>query len=228
MASLPPHRHLLTRLVDSFAHIPPRATSSTSPSPAVPAEDTSHDGISDKHRLLLTLHVIFPGLLLPAFDLLDRGLVTRLEADTSRQPGRASGQEIPEASTGVSRTYLVRSLAATLTRGRRDISSSLLSKSYIVHLDAWNCSCASFTLDAFTPTPTKGRSTSMSGESVESSSHGLTFGGSSLDGWGAEDVPCCKHLLASLLVERWGAILETRVEVRKVTKEELATIVAGL
>jgi hypothetical protein len=60
-----------------------------------------------------------------------------------------------------------------------------------------------------------------------------TFGGLSLDGTERADarffdMPCCKHLLAGLLVERWGAVLERRVRVRCVTREEMADLVAGV
>jgi hypothetical protein len=52
-------------------------------------------------------------------------------------------------------------------------------------------------------------------------------GGLSLDGM-TEDMPCCKHLLACLLAERWAVEHQDYVVTRHVTREELAGIVAEL
>ena len=56
------------------------------------------------------------------------------------------------------------------------------------------------------------------------------FGGVSQNGLAGagEDVPCCKHLLACLLAERWQTVLGSYTEEREVSKEELAGVVAGL
>lgn len=58
------------------------------------------------------------------------------------------------------------------------------------------------------------------------------FGGLSTDGkdGGADDrsVPCCKHLLACVLAERWEAVLGGYVEERLVSREEGAGLVGDL
>ena len=139
--------------------------------------------------------------------------------------------------------YVVRSLASTLTRrGGRDLPSA--PKTYAVFLDAWSCSCAGFALDAFahhegTLLARDGRTIASPVTSPQSGARersrmtqwdelGRSFGGTSLDGrpGHGEDVPCCKHLLACVLADLWGSVLGTRVEQRKVTKEELAGIMA--
>ena len=43
---------------------------------------------------------------------------------------------------------------------------------------------------------------------------------------GRYGVPCCKHLLACLLAERWHAALGSYVMGRRVGKEEMAGIIA--
>lgn len=58
------------------------------------------------------------------------------------------------------------------------------------------------------------------------------FGGLSADGrdGGADgsNVPCCKHLLACVLAERWDAVLGGYVEERLVGREEGAGLVGDL
>jgi hypothetical protein len=49
----------------------------------------------------------------------------------------------------------------------------------------------------------------------------------SLDGLaGGEGVPVCKHLLACVLAEKWSAALGRFVVERRVSREEMAGIVA--
>lgn len=68
MATLPTPRHVVASLISTIP-LPQEPQSSS----ANPLRDTP-----DVKSLLLTLHVLFPNELLPALDLLDRALVTRL------------------------------------------------------------------------------------------------------------------------------------------------------
>lgn len=55
------------------------------------------------------------------------------------------------------------------------------------------------------------------------------FGGLSADGRdGAGGVPCCKHLLACVLAEKWNAVLGGYIEQRLVSREEGAGLVGDL
>lgn len=109
MSSLPHARQLVTGIIDSI-HRPRDA-----PTPANPLSSLSS---IDKHTFL-TLHVLFPNELLPALDLLDRGLITRIRAALPRveQPSveqsyltvqrdnRSNQHQDPGSDTpGVSRT----------------------------------------------------------------------------------------------------------------------------
>ncbi|KAF4981803.1 hypothetical protein FZEAL_2476 [Fusarium zealandicum] len=189
MEPLPSHRQLLTALITSISDIAPPPASSTDDSTALGSIPPS------QRPRLLTLHVLFPNLVLPALDLLDRGLVTRLKRPDADAPS-SRGDD----------SFLVRSLATTLARRGRDFGLS--SKRYIVHLDAWNCSCASFTFDAFPSHPAP---------AAEQSRPPLprhedwSFGGMSLDARG-DAPPCCKHLLACLLVDKWPGMVGGHIE----------------
>ncbi|KAK3943562.1 Coproporphyrinogen III oxidase [Diplogelasinospora grovesii] len=103
---LPTARELLTSLINTISEIPvlqqpvhlPEQQHDDSPSNALKLVPPSH------RHLIVTLHVLFPGLLLPALDLLDRGLVQRIVVvvddelfsgiSTSKhsEPGAAGGE----------------------------------------------------------------------------------------------------------------------------------------
>ena len=82
--SLPDPRTLLTALVNALPPPQPTNTATTSNPLAILPQSSKN--------LLLTLHVLFPHELLPALDLLDRHLVTRLRIRT-----RASRNDVSAA-----------------------------------------------------------------------------------------------------------------------------------
>ncbi|KAF4507063.1 hypothetical protein G6O67_005738 [Ophiocordyceps sinensis] len=274
MQNLPSHRQLLTSLVASLSQQQQQ-----------PLRQDSGAAAGRRH-LLLTLHVIFPSIVLPALDLLDRKLVARVRVAPGRGPEEQSsiharhrdveglgdskrtnrlggggepgnrGRSAPSSLAGqtmdevpLAQLYVVQSLASTLAppRGRDPASPS---RTYAVHLDAWSCSCASFALEAFAShtQPTAGASLFKSRASpspfprasppsppsearpVGQDEQMLSFGGLSLDGLSSrgEHVPCCKHLLACLLVETWSAVMGSGVDDRIVSRQELAGIAAGV
>jgi len=254
MTTLPQPRELLTSLVNAISNIPlaqpvsvhglpGSRESSFHPLKAVP--------VSYRH-LLTTLHVLFPTLLLPALDLLDRSLVTRLVVDGIPSGGDPSEQLLPHAAL-----YLVRSARPTSNHPRRHQAHPPTGNTYAVRLGAWNCSCAAFAFAAFPTAGTGGREELKEPESPQSIDHGeeeeeneeeeddddgrdglqasdrpnWSFGGTSCDGTqnrGNDGVPCCKHLLACLLAERWHAALGGYVVERRVGREEMAGIIADV
>jgi hypothetical protein len=234
MAGLPTHRQFLAQLIDSLASSTSATAAAASGSSPQGHGDTKQQQLfpPDARPLLLTLHVLFPNLLLPALDLLDRNLVTRLQL-----------ADRPRRSHGV---FIVKSLATTISRRFRNAlaasaSSSSSNRRYVVRPTAWNCSCASFALDAFPPSAAAPdsasfgvKSRSADGDDNDSGGTGENstwdFGGLSLDGLAGagENVPCCKHLLACLLVEHWGDVLGSYATERTVTRQELAGIIAGI
>ncbi|POS85969.1 hypothetical protein EPUL_000970 [Erysiphe pulchra] len=159
----------------------------TTTSPPLACPSTSKSSSSNPFRalsnsqwaLLTTLHVLLPSsTLLQAFDLLDRGLVTRislLNVDNCIEkknlesmlppksfiaPGTSCGQSnsmqkersISEISSYSYGLYQVRSSQFTSKLpGRQShfAAAPPSSLTYTVHLKAWNCSCAAFAFSAF-------------------------------------------------------------------------------
>ena len=78
VANLPPPRRLVASLISGL----PKTQE------ALPNPLTQAPGYKDS---LLTLHVLFPNELLPALDLLDRGLVTRIHPAQSKHPASSGG-----------------------------------------------------------------------------------------------------------------------------------------
>lgn len=238
--TLPSQRELLTNIVHALCEARPndgiaadRAAEWHSSSSGE-AWDTPQ-----RKSLILTLHVIFPGMLLPALDLLDRNLVRRLALE-SQPPDKERRQDATFASSAQQRrlrehrstvggrfVYTARSVASTLPRrGAGGTGASV--RVYLVHLDAWSCSCPGFAVDAYSAMGREGRAEPAIGGKVAMQM--WKFGGlsTSLDARGAEAIPCCKHLLACLLVDEWEELLAARVGEKSCTKEELAGIIAGI
>ena len=273
--SLPTTRTFLTSLVDSLSHYPLASTSSNGlvSNPLATASPALKS-------LFLTLHVLFPNELLPALDVLDRGLVTRFIVDYNsetrlegtEQPTEGQGhQEDEETGTGEphagaaddattrlriepqDRVYYVRSSqpvrgsrysnfghesggAGDGESGRAGGGIGLGGTSYEVRLTAWNCSCPAFAFSAFGGTAVDSEDQEQGpvndGEMEDEQGQGDDWMDDSELEWRfggvmrGKTVLVCKHLLACVLVERWGA-LEKHVEVRTVGKAEMAGWAAG-
>ncbi|KAF4775902.1 hypothetical protein HER10_EVM0001776 [Colletotrichum scovillei] len=294
--TLPTPRVVITNLINSL-------TSAPLPPPSANTAGTSNNNAADaanplktlpkSHRpLLVTLHVLFPSLVLPALDLLDRNLVTRVVPETTTPPsaglghghghrernnptnpapaalqhqpstnpndtaseavadGQGSSPPPPRLQPATTQPpaaaaaafHLVRSVASTMTRRHHAVATSAsASTTYLVHLDAWNCSCANFAYEAFPAVVSGGgrdvdpdlvimgadeAEDNVDGDNSEASD--WQFGGLSLDGMDDGGVPCCKHLLACLLSEQWADTLGKYVTERRVSREEMAGLVADV
>lgn len=217
---LPSTRRLLTSLINTIA-----TTSTSNQKEPTQTPQPATDTLSPPQKpALLTLHTLFPNDLLPALDLLDRNLVTRLVVPKSPDspPGPSS-----TANTNTSQTafYLVRSAqqphASSHSTSRSRYADPAPQAVYEVRPRAWNCSCPAFAFAAFPPTEPSGSFVGRAGESEDEGGEedGWRFGGLTRGGRG-EVPPLCKHLLACMLAE-WGGFGEG-VEVREVTVEEIA------
>ncbi|KAK1772922.1 hypothetical protein QBC33DRAFT_554362 [Phialemonium atrogriseum] len=245
MATLPQPRELLTSLINSISDIPlsqPRPANDQPGREEEPFHPLRAVPISHRH-LLTTLHVLFPTLLLPALDLLDRGLVTRLVLEGGGRPTITEDQDGPGPGAPKG-TYVVRSARSAHPHPhphpRRQHQQQTTtpagagSGAYVARLGAWNCTCAAFAFAAF-PTTGVSRPDSDGGGLDPPNDDGprWSFGGMSFDGRvgkgeGEGDVPCCKHLLACLLAERWQAALGSYMVERRVGREEMAGIIADV
>ncbi|KXJ97030.1 hypothetical protein Micbo1qcDRAFT_155773 [Microdochium bolleyi] len=147
--------------------------------------------VPNSHRALLTtLHVLYPSTLLPALDLLDRRLVTRIRippssssltndpvgvnSDASAGPGRSfflvrSAQQQHQSQLARHRQHHHTTTTDFLAANPVGASSTSTraggsGKVYVIRLDAWNCSCAAFAFSAFPPeSSASARSASRSG-----------------------------------------------------------------
>lgn len=159
----------------------------------------------------LTLYALFEKEMLPALDLLDRNLVTRIK--TQSRPGY-------HERTNHSKLYLVRSAQPQASRN----SQHECVNGYEVRLSSWTCSCPAFTFAAF---PANSEMQSEAPSVSGNSSHSLqaaewAFGGLSL----GSDMPTCKHLLACILVEHCQ-MFSGCVDEKEVSLEDLAGWAAG-
>ncbi|TQV91365.1 hypothetical protein V2A60_008985 [Cordyceps javanica] len=252
--TLPSQRELLTTLVRTLCakrHDGCGSAASATTRPAAERHSSPDVGPWDspqRKKLILTLHAVFPGMLLPALDLLDRNLVRRVTLDPPtppsrdrRQAGFCSPTTRPERGRGGEpaavtdhAVYTVRSAASTLPRWGTSGATSAAATThvYLVHLEAWSCSCAGFAVDAYAvAAAVVGRGDDATDVDDDGASRMGKFGGrgaTQLDVQGMETTPCCKHLLACLLVEEWEELLAAHVQVENCTIEEMAGIIAGV
>ncbi|KAK5109227.1 hypothetical protein LTR62_007209 [Meristemomyces frigidus] len=213
------------------------------------------EAITDESKpLLLTLHVLFPNELLPALDLLDRGLVTNLYHKPPIPPHAAPAQAVgdqtaaqtptapPFPEPGGTSLYSIRSsqpppsssrTPANTSKYRPTTSGYESTTSYEVHLNSWTCSCPAFTFAAF-PASNPGPSSMETGTGTLAGNHVRLADDDDLQrSWlfgGSltlgEGMPVCKHLLACVLVEH-SSLFADMVQKREVTVDELAGWGAG-
>jgi len=237
MSSSPTSRAFVTNIVSTISSIP---TTSDSPNPLKNVDGKAKE-------LFLTLHVLFPNELLPALDLLDRGLISRFSVagtDAGDKNGihndALTAENVFDATQTEStvprnHVYYVRS-----AQHRPQPSNSRYSArsydptatNYEVRLTAWNCSCPAFAFSAFPSSLDDASSTAydkhhdLSSAAKLQSKRGEGAGG----GVGGLDLsdrfPICKHLLACVLSERC-AMFHGCVEQKTVSVEELAGWAAG-
>lgn len=199
---------------------------------------------------LLTLHALFPILLLPALDLLDRHLITRLVFSQDFSHG---GPENTEAGAGRIRSeskrqrvvYYVKSNAHNSNRSRYSRHGDAAEVNYEVRTQAWNCSCAAFAFAAFNGSAAWAPNYQSYGhydglchaaeedeemldvpecdDGIREKGRDWQWGGLML---GEEEIPLCKHLLGCVLSERWD-VAGGMVEERQVGREEIAGWAAG-
>jgi hypothetical protein len=176
--------------------------------------------ISQHKSALLTLHFLFPHELVPALDLLDRKLVTRLVVSSSQKTEQEN--EI----------YYVQSASATASRPSKSSRHHMsTTTAYEVRLSAWNCSCPAFAYSAFG----KGFQATMNldGDQNTCRDHEELEGAASRIGLGGvltqaeAGVPICKHILAAFLGAAAPVIFGNGVCTREVDEVEAAGWAGG-
>jgi hypothetical protein len=222
-ASLPSTRDLLTALISTIATSTQHEQGSANP---------LSDASPNTKSALLTLHTLFPNDLLPALELLDRGLVTRfvLASDSNKSPEQTEHtqthpSEKPHTKRKQTIAYYVRTAQKPSSRSR----AAQATTSYEVHLTVWSCSCPAFAFAAFpanlpsdgsVDSTTMGQDEAADGDWFRET--GWRFGGLTR----GNDVPACKHLLACMITEKCRGFARL-VEEKEVGLEEVAGWAAG-
>lgn len=182
---------------------------------------------------LLTLHALFPSVFLPALDMLDRNLVTRLVLNSENHTfgdqgmGKSFHTRPMDETLSERSVYYVRSNAPPHpTQGR--FSDRLADEDlyYEVRVGVWNCTCASFTFAALNAAkPTHSPSSTSQQRTTRGKWDGVDPIPAGLRGRyvneRTQDIPICKHLLACSLANGWSAA-EGMIEVKHVSKDEMA------
>ena len=227
LRGLPTTRRIITSIIDALQK---PETSTANPL----------DASGPSKNVLLTLHVLFQNELLPALDLLDRGLVTRLSLSNARatnddatagtaMEGPAGDMSDATRNGGLSdpwdanHAYYVRSSQQQSTRSTSRYRSAAYEHTsyYEVRLDAWTCSCPAFAFSAFPATVSDVSPPDHSAHD-DADAATWTFGGLTR----GTDMPVCKHLLACVLVEHTSMFADM-VEKRIISADELAGWAAG-
>lgn len=233
---IPSTRALLTSLITTLA-------TSTHHSQGQASSNPLSDASENTKSTLLTLHTLFPTDLLPALDLLDRGLVTRFVltsasdnnaeqqasnlADEVQNQNQTHEQDSQDRKRKQTAAYYVRTAQQqkNSSRSRSQANAAVQgTTSYEVHLTAWNCSCPAFAFAAFPadlPSEEANGSVGMGDESDDGET-GWRFGGLTR----GDGVPACKHLLACVIAEHCGGF-EALVEEKEVSVNEIAGWAAG-
>ncbi|RMJ21486.1 hypothetical protein PHISP_07639 [Aspergillus sp. HF37] len=242
---MPPTIHFLNRLLTQLSNTQLQTSTEDDQNPPlarIPAAQ-QHPGLKP---LILTLHCLFPNELLPALDILDRGLVKRLATAGTGTSTSSSGDSTTDihhddddqerdttSETSPDEVLFVTSVStvSSSTADRQD------QKSYEVRLRAWNCTCPAFALLAFREDLSASATTMASGDSdpgIEPGVAGIEdddplgqgyydFGGT-LTSTPAAAV--CKHLLACVLAARCPELFGGGCR-RVVGREELGGCCAG-
>ena len=232
---IPSTRALLTSLITTLA-------TSTQNSQGQGSSNPLSDASENTKSTLLTLHTLFPTDLLPALDLLDRGLVTRFvlasasddDNNSSTEPATHASTNVPTEESRSKRkqtlSYYVRTAQQqkSFSRSSRSHNSAAttgqLTTGYEVHLTAWNCSCPAFAFAAF-PADVPLEESNGNADTGDKGADGETgwrFGGLTR----GDGVPACKHLLACVIAEHCGGF-EALVEEREVGVDDVAGWAAG-
>jgi hypothetical protein len=218
-----------------------------------PLHSLSTCDTSQARSTFLTLHMLFPHELLPALDLLDRRLVTKLMVEPSgpgldkcakaaareEQPAEVAETEDPALSAAASHEiFYVQSASASenakMSRYRPGYSkASTTSAYYEVQLDSWNCSCPAFSVSSFqcldlessANSGEQGDDAAPKQDSEATTARGWKFGGTETLTLGK--VPSCKHILAAALVKTAPQLFKDCFKDRVVAKEEIVAWGSG-
>ncbi|KAG5951429.1 hypothetical protein E4U58_001174 [Claviceps cyperi] len=239
--SLPSHLQLLSSLITSLHKSDECSIQqfSQAAADAQPKPQSRQNDITSRHRsLLLTLHVLFPSIVLPALESVDSQLVARLQLKEdvfNRDPGpclmntsegrvreyfQVEDESLAFGQSSFSAYAVQPSSLSTAIQLPEPLRIDAMSNANIVHLAAWNCSCDDF------------HGSKVYHRTVDErwgvhASNAYSSGLDGKPGANREEMACCKHLLACLVVEILTGSQTNSVE-SVVSKPEIATVISGL
>ncbi|KAJ9612119.1 hypothetical protein H2200_003716 [Cladophialophora chaetospira] len=213
-----------------------------------PLHNLSEADAAHARSVFLTLHVLFPHELLPALDILDRALVTKLVARPDNHPrtdgkedetiAYAEGEGKSPLEATVYEVFYIQSAsaadqAASSRYRSRHSKSSTTSTYYEVRLDSWNCTCPAFSVSAFqclslvSSSDSETRDFIAAGVERFDARMGQTweFGGTATLKPGR--IPSCKHILAAVLATAAPKLFKDGVMEKAVSREELVAWGSG-
>ncbi|KAJ9624603.1 hypothetical protein H2204_010785 [Knufia peltigerae] len=164
----------ISRKCETETHASSLSTTATAIEGLHADDDHDHDHDGRARSLFLTLHVLFPHELLPALDLLDRGLVTRMwigdagpveessnpfgsdavgpNARQQYRPSKQAESETESTYAGNNEVFYVQSSSSSTSNRHhhhRKQTNTTSTPFYEVRLDSWNCTCPAFSVAAF-------------------------------------------------------------------------------
>ena len=173
---------------------------------------------------LMTLHFLFPHELLPALDLIDRNLITKLQHTIG-------GSERSTQIFYVQSASAVTGVEQHRPGNARFRNAWIPTKMYYeVRLDSWNCTCAAFTHSQLKMLLLEEQTPDI--DSASSSFNGLLpisdiyFGGSVTKADGI--TPVCKHILAAIMCTTAPNLFGRGCTCKDVSAEDLAGWAAGV
>ncbi|PHH71926.1 hypothetical protein CDD80_4894 [Ophiocordyceps camponoti-rufipedis] len=200
---------------------------------------------------VMTLHILFPTLVLPALDLLDRSFVARarmiddFDQDADTGPDFRDDCAIDQQAHPA--LYYVHCLASSPKKRRGRVQACLLAP-HLVHINAWSCSCTKFAVESFDghvlpvknrrPSPAQSFGGMMPLSSLPLLATAAEAGsGQKLPAIGGayvtapyrveQNLPCCEHLLACVLAEAWPDLLKNEAVDRDITSLEMAAVASS-
>ncbi|OGM41935.1 hypothetical protein ABOM_009387 [Aspergillus bombycis] len=221
-SALPSTTRFIENLISQISERTANSENQVNPESQRPFSAFPAGHASNMKQLMLTLHCLFPNEFLPALDILDRGLVRRFmkedysilapDASESLSPGELTpnGRRRPPLED----SFFVISMSTSPYPPSGEslpLRPNADQKGYEVRLQAWNCTCPTFTFSAFRdlgPDLTGGDSSSgeLSQSPLVPGVHYYTFGGSLTQRLVKWSRPVCKHLLACVLAVRCPAL----------------------
>ncbi|KAB8069557.1 hypothetical protein BDV29DRAFT_182479 [Aspergillus leporis] len=222
--TLPPTIQFIEQLISQLSNCATDLENEDNTQSQLPSSGFSVANVLKLKPLMLTLHCLFPNEILLALDILDRGLVRRFVREDSHiiRSSQVTEPSCPHKPTLNGRQPPPEDMFFVISASIGPRPSSMVSpsmslqpradqKGYEVRLQAWNCTCPTFTLAAFrdldSDLAVDNPSSGIPESSHTSDNVHYPFGGGLTRPPAKLSFPVCKHLLACVLLVRCPGLL---------------------